>query len=83
MGEALTLTLWNSILPLAGFNALVPWQRGWSAGRGCLLQWVLDCVVVRTARVTLVVAPYAAITKVVRDFGRTEEAKKRYLGGQG
>ncbi len=39
MNEALTLTLWNAILPLAGLCALVAWLgcRGdWWGGGTCL-----------------------------------------------
>jgi hypothetical protein len=67
MNEALTLTLWNSILPLVGLCALVALLPGWFAGRECLSQRVLAWAVVKTALVTLVVgaglaaALYAAI----------------------
>jgi hypothetical protein len=67
MNNALTLDLWNSILPLAGLCALVALLPGWFAGRKCLSQRVLAWAVVKTALVTLVmgavlaVALYAAI----------------------
>jgi hypothetical protein len=67
VSNALTLDLWNSILPLVGLCALVAWLPGWFAGRGCLSQRVLAWAVVKTTLVTLVagaglaVALYAAI----------------------
>lgn len=67
MSNALTLDLWNSILPLAGLCALVAWLPGWFAGAGCLSQRVLVWAVVTTAVVALAVgavltvALYAAI----------------------
>jgi hypothetical protein len=71
MNEALTLTLWNSILPLVGLCALVALLPGWFAGRECLSQRVLAWAVVKTALVTLVmgaglaVALYSAINEGV------------------
>ncbi len=71
MSEPLTLTLWNSILPLVGLCALVALLPGWFAGRGNLSQAVLTRAVVKTALVTLVVgaglvaALYAAINEGV------------------
>ena len=49
VNEALTLTLWNSILPLAGLCALVAWLPGWLAGRGNLSQARLSRAVGVTA----------------------------------
>jgi hypothetical protein len=59
--NALTLDLWNSILPLAGLSALVAWLPGWFAGRGCLSQRVLAWAVVKTAVVALVVGAGLAV----------------------
>ena len=67
MSNALTLDLWNAILPLAVLCGLVAFLPGWFAGRGCLSQRVLTLAVVKTALVALVagavlaVALYAAI----------------------
>jgi hypothetical protein len=67
MSNALTLDLWNSILPLTGLCALVAWLPGWFAGRGGLSQRMLAWAVVKTAVVALIagavlgVALYAAI----------------------
>lgn len=61
MSEALRLTLWNSILPLAGLSALVALLPGWFAGRGCLSQRVLAWAVVKTAVVALVVGAGLAV----------------------
>jgi hypothetical protein len=67
----LTLTLWNSILPLAGLCALVCWLPGWLVGRGNLSQRVLARAVGVTAVVALVVGAvlaaglYAAINEGV------------------
>jgi hypothetical protein len=69
--EPLTLTLWNSILPLAGLCALVAWLPGVLAGRGNLSQGALARAVGVTALVALVVgavlvvALYAAINEGV------------------
>jgi hypothetical protein len=71
VSNALTLDLWNAILPLVGLCALVALLPGWFAGRGCLSQRVLAWAVVKTALVTLVagaglaVALYAAINEGV------------------
>jgi hypothetical protein len=54
VNEALTLTLWNSILPLAGLCALVAWLPGWFAERGNLSQARLSRAVGVTAVVALV-----------------------------
>ncbi|WP_295072655.1 hypothetical protein [Tabrizicola sp.] len=61
MSEALRLTLWNSILPLAGLSALVALLPGWFAGRGSLSQRVLAWAVVKTAVVALVVGAVLAV----------------------
>lgn len=61
MNNALTLDLWNSILPLAGLCALVAWLPGWFAGAGCLSQRVLAWAVVKTAVVALVVGAVLAV----------------------
>lgn len=61
MTNALTLDLWNSILPLAGLIALVAWLPGWFAGRECLSQRVLAWAVVKTALVALVVGAGLAV----------------------
>lgn len=61
MSEALRLTLWNSILPLAGQSTLVAVLPGWFAGRGCLSQRVLGWAVVKTAVVALVVGAVLAV----------------------
>jgi hypothetical protein len=61
MNEALTLTLWNSILPLVGLCAMVALLPGWFAGRECLSQRVLAWAVVKTALVTLVVGAGLAV----------------------
>jgi hypothetical protein len=61
VNEPLTLTLWNSILPLAGLCALVAWLPGWFAARGCLSQRVLAWAVVKTAVVALVVGAGLAV----------------------
>ena len=60
MSEALTLTLWNSILPLAGLCALVAWLPGWLVGRGNLSQARLTRAVGVTALVTFVVGAVLA-----------------------
>lgn len=71
MSEPLTLTLWNSILPLAGLCALVCWLPGWLVGRGNLSQARLARAVGVTALVALVVGAvlaaglYAAINEGV------------------
>jgi hypothetical protein len=71
MTEALRVTLWNSILPLAALTALVAWLPGWLAGRGNLSQARLARAVGVTALVALVVgavlaaALYAAINEGV------------------
>ena len=71
MNEPLTLTLWNSILPLAGLCALVAWLPGWFAGRGNLSQARLARAVGVTALVALGVGAvlaaglYAAINEGV------------------
>lgn len=71
MGNALTLTLWNSILPLAGLCALVAVLPGWFAGPGNLSQAKLSRAVGVTALVALVVGAvlaaglYAAINEGV------------------
>lgn len=71
MTNALTLDLWNSILPLAGLCALVAWLPGWLAGRGNLSQARLSRGVGVTALVALVVGAvlaawlYAAINEGV------------------
>lgn len=71
MNEALTLTLWNSILPLAGLCALVAFLPGWFAGPGNLSQARLARAVGVTALVALVVGAvlsaglYAAINEGV------------------
>jgi hypothetical protein len=65
--NALTLDLWNSILPLVGLCALVAWLPGWFVGADGLSQRVLAWAVVKTAVVALVVGAgltvglYAAI----------------------
>lgn len=61
MNEALTLTLWNSILPLTGLCALVAWLPGLFAGRDCLSQRVLAGAVAKTAVVALVVGAVLAV----------------------
>ena len=61
MSNALTLDLWNSILPLAGLCALVAWLPGWFTGRGCLSQRVLAWAVVKTAVLALVVGAGLAV----------------------
>jgi hypothetical protein len=69
--NALTLDLWNSILPLAGLCALVAWLPGWLVGRGNLSQRALARAVGVTALVALVVGAvlaaglYAAINEGV------------------
>jgi hypothetical protein len=69
--NALTLDLWNSILPLAGLCALVAWLPGWLAGRGNLSHGALVRAVGVTALVALVVGAvlaaglYAAINEGV------------------
>lgn len=71
MTNALTLDLWNSILPLAGLCALVAWLPGWLVGRGNLSQRALARAVGVTALVALVVGAvlaaglYAAINEGV------------------
>jgi hypothetical protein len=71
MNEPLTLTLWNSILPLAGLCALVAWLPGGLVGRGNLSQGALSRAVGVTAVVALVVGAvlsaglYAAINEGV------------------
>lgn len=71
MNEALTLTLWNSILPLAGLCALVCWLPGWLVGPGNLSQRALARAVGVAAVVALVVGAvlaaglYAAINEGV------------------
>ncbi len=71
MNEPLTLTLWNSILPLAGLCALVAWLPGVLPGRGNLSQARLSRAVGVTAAVALVVGAvlaaglYAAINEGV------------------
>ena len=54
MSNALTLDLWNSILPLAGLSALVAWLPGWFVGADGLSQRVLARAGVKTAAVALV-----------------------------
>ncbi len=67
MSNALTLDLWNSVLPLVLLCGLVAVLPGWFAGRDCLSQRVLAGAVVKTAVVVFVVgaglavALYAAI----------------------
>jgi hypothetical protein len=69
--NALTLSFWNSILPLAGLSALVAWLPGWIAGRGNLSQARLSRAVGVTALVALGVGAvlaaglYAAINEGV------------------
>lgn len=71
MNEPLTLTLWNSILPLAGLCALVSWLPGWLVGPGNLSHGALARAVGVTALVALVVGAvlaaglYAAINEGV------------------
>jgi hypothetical protein len=71
VSNALTLDLWNSILPLAGLCALVAWLPGALAGRGNLSQARLARAVGVTALVALVVGAllaaglYAAINERV------------------
>lgn len=71
MSEPLTLTLWNSILPLAGLCALVCWLPGWLVGRENLSHSALSRAVGVTALVALVVGAvlaaglYAAINEGV------------------
>ena len=71
MTEGLTLTLWNSILPLAGLCALVALLPKWLAGPGNLSQGALTRAVGVTALVALVVGAglaaglYAAINEGV------------------
>ena len=71
MTNALTLDMWNSILPLAGLCALVAWLPGWLVGRGNLSQARLSRAVGVTALVALVVGAglaaglYAAINEGV------------------
>ena len=71
MNNALTLDLWNSILPLSGLCALVAWLPGGLAGRGNLSHWALSRAVGVTALVALVVGAvlaaglYAAINEGV------------------
>ena len=71
MNNPLTLTLWNSILPLAGLCALVAWLPGWLVGRGNLSQAALSQAVGVTALVALGVGAvlaaglYAAINEGV------------------
>jgi hypothetical protein len=71
VNEPLTLTLWNSILPLAGLCALVAWLPGWFVGPGNLSQAKLARAVGVTALVALVVGAvlaaglYAAINEGV------------------
>jgi hypothetical protein len=60
MNEPLTLTLWNSILPLAGLCALVAWLPGVLAGRGNLSQGALSRAMGVTAVVALVVGAVLA-----------------------
>jgi quinol-cytochrome oxidoreductase complex cytochrome b subunit len=59
--NALTLDLWNSILPLAGLSALVAWLPGWFAGSDGLSQRVLAWAVVKTVVVALVVGAVLAV----------------------
>lgn len=61
MTNALTLSFWNSILPLAGLSALVAWLPGWFAGADGLSQRVLAWAVVKTAVVALVVGAVLAV----------------------
>jgi hypothetical protein len=61
VSNALTLDLWNSILPLAGLSALVAWLPGWFVGRGCLSQRVLAWAVFWTAVVAVVVGAALAV----------------------
>ncbi len=71
MSNSLTLTLWNSILPLAGLCALVAWLPKWFAGRGNLSHARLSRAVGVTAVVALIVGAmvaaglYAAINEGV------------------
>lgn len=71
MSNALTLDLWNAILPLAGLCALVAWLPGWIAGQGNLSQARLSRAVGVTAVVAWVVGAglaaglYAAINEGV------------------
>lgn len=71
MSNALTLDLWNSILPLVGLSALVAVLPGWFAGPGNLSQARLSRAVGVTALVALVVGAvlaaglYAAINEGV------------------
>lgn len=71
MSNALTLDLWNSILPLAGLCGLVAWLPGVLVGRGNLSQGALAQAVGATALVALVVGAvlaaglYAAINEGV------------------
>ena len=71
MNEALTLTLWNSILPLAGLCAMVAGLPGWLVGRGNLSQAALSRAVGVTAVLAQVVGAvlaaglYAAINEGV------------------
>jgi hypothetical protein len=61
MTNALTLDLWNSILPLAGLCALVVWLPGRFVGPACLSQRALAWAVVKTAVVALVVGAGLAV----------------------
>jgi hypothetical protein len=54
VSNALTLDLWNSILPLAGLCGLVAWLPGVLVGRGNLSQGALSRAVGVTAVVALV-----------------------------
>ncbi|MDZ4086970.1 MAG: hypothetical protein U1E69_09220 [Tabrizicola sp.] len=71
MTNALTVTLWNSILPLAGLCALVAWLPGGLVGQGNLSQARLARAVGVTALVALIVGAvlaaglYAAINEGV------------------
>jgi hypothetical protein len=60
VNEPLTLTLWNSILPLAGLCALVAWLPGGLVGRGNLSHRALARAVGVTAVVALVVGAVLA-----------------------
>jgi hypothetical protein len=71
VNEPLTLTLWNSILPLAGLCAVVAWLPGGLVGRGNRSLGALARAVGVTAVVALVVGAvlaaglYAAINEGV------------------
>lgn len=54
MTDALRLTLWNSVLPLALLCGSVVLLPDWFAGKGNLSQKVLTRAVAKTAAVTLV-----------------------------